>query len=92
MRRESGSKRNPKQNNAALINYDIKVISIFKEDNALSKQASLQYGPLVKTDINYQRTVYNYSDMRCWRCCIVERIYDRHLLFLFLTVNHSNKT
>ena len=33
-------------------------ISIFKEDNVLSIIASLPYGPLVNTDINYYRTFF----------------------------------
>ena len=36
------------------------IISIFKEDNVFSKTASLPYGPLVNTDIDYYQT---FSDL-----------------------------
>ena len=34
------------------------IISIFKEDNAFSIIASLPYGPLVNTDIDYYQTFF----------------------------------
>ena len=34
------------------------IISIFKEDNVFSITASLPYGPLVNTDIDYYRTFF----------------------------------
>ena len=35
------------------------IISIFKEDNVFSITASLPYGPLVNTDIDYYRTFFS---------------------------------
>ena len=34
------------------------IISIFKKDNVFSITASLPYGPLVNTDIDYYRTFF----------------------------------
>ena len=36
------------------------IISIFKEDNVLSIIASLPYGPLVNTEIDYYRTFSDF--------------------------------
>ena len=45
------------------------IISIFKEDYVFSIIASLPYGPLVNTDIDYYRT---FSDLFIFgKCCKV---------------------
>ena len=36
------------------------IISIFKEDNVISIIASLPYGPLVNTDIDYYQTFSDF--------------------------------
>ena len=57
--------------NVLLLIIIIIIISIFIKDNVLSTSASLPYGPLVNTDINYFRTFFSYYsdffilDMRC---------------------------
>ena len=57
------SKENQRTNGPvnAHLRYIIIIISIFIEDNIFSTTASLPYGPLVNTDIDYFRTFFVIS-------------------------------
>ena len=46
------------------------IISIFKEDNVLSMNASLPYGPPMNTDIDHYRTSF-LGLFYCCKCCDV---------------------
>ena len=49
------------------------IISIFKEDNVFSITASLPYGPLVNTDIDYYQTFFGL--VYFCKCCEIVRYF-----------------
>ena len=62
----------PQKGNIRLV--FIIIISIFIEDNAFSTTASLPYGPLVNTDIDYFRTFF----------VIIRTFHIRHAMLVML--------
>ena len=63
----------PQKGNLRLV-FIIIIISMFIEDSAFSTTASLPYGPLVNTDIDYFRTFF----------VIIRTFHIRHAMLVML--------